>query len=137
MTKKEAIEYNKNLRMYMKLADKNQPCKFLEENYIALDMAIKALEQSCEECVDRKAVDELCFRFLKSNSEDVCAFYKHFLELFPSISQQKIGYWIADLQTATEDYYVCSECGRKVHLLHPDTISNYPYCHCGAKMQKE
>lgn len=45
MTNEEAIEYNKNLRMYMRLSDKNQPCKFLEENYIALDMAIKALEQ--------------------------------------------------------------------------------------------
>ena len=45
MTREEAIEYNKNLRMYMKLSDKNQPCKFLEENYIALDMAIQALEK--------------------------------------------------------------------------------------------
>ena len=44
MTNKEAIEYNKNLRMYMRLSDKNQPYKFLEENYIALDIAIKALE---------------------------------------------------------------------------------------------
>lgn len=57
MTNKEAIEYNKNLRMYMKLSDKNQPCKFLEENYIALDMAIKALEQQhCEDCIDRNLV---------------------------------------------------------------------------------
>lgn len=45
MTREEAIECNKNLKMYMKLSDKNQPCKFLAENYIALDMAIQALEQ--------------------------------------------------------------------------------------------
>lgn len=45
MTREEAIDNNKNLRMYMRLSDKNQPYKFLEENYIALDMAIKALEQ--------------------------------------------------------------------------------------------
>ena len=44
MTIEEAIDYNKNLRMYMKISDKNQPCKFLNENYIALDMAIKSLE---------------------------------------------------------------------------------------------
>lgn len=44
MTRGEAIDNNKNLRMYMRLSDKNQPYKFLEENYIALDMAIKALE---------------------------------------------------------------------------------------------
>ncbi|MBP5420859.1 MAG: hypothetical protein J6Y78_00300 [Paludibacteraceae bacterium] len=45
MTREEAIDYNKNLKMYMKLSDKDQPCKFLEENYIALDMAIEALKQ--------------------------------------------------------------------------------------------
>lgn len=44
MTIEEAIEYNKNLRMYMKISDKTQPCKFLKENHIALDMAIKNLE---------------------------------------------------------------------------------------------
>lgn len=53
MSREEAIEYNKNLRMYMKLSDKNQPCKFLEENYIALDMAIEALQQyTCEDWYD-------------------------------------------------------------------------------------
>ena len=45
MTREEAIDYNKNLKMYMRVSDKTQPCKFLEENYIALEMAIKALEQ--------------------------------------------------------------------------------------------
>lgn len=44
MTIEEAIDYNKNLRMYMEISDKNQPCKFLKENHIALDMAIKSLE---------------------------------------------------------------------------------------------
>lgn len=44
MTNEEAIEYNKNLKMYMKISDKTQPCKFLKENHIALDMAIKSLE---------------------------------------------------------------------------------------------
>ena len=45
MTNEEAIEYNKNLREYMKITDKKSEYKFLEENYIALDMANKALEQ--------------------------------------------------------------------------------------------
>lgn len=46
MTNKEAITYNKNLREYMKITDKKSEYKFLKENYIALDMAIKALEQT-------------------------------------------------------------------------------------------
>lgn len=44
MTSKEAIEYNKNLREYMSITDKDSEYKFLQENYEALDMAIKALE---------------------------------------------------------------------------------------------
>lgn len=45
MTIEEAIEYNKNLREYMRITDKDSEYKFLKENYEALDMAIKALEQ--------------------------------------------------------------------------------------------
>ena len=45
MTNEEAIEYNKNLRLYMQITDKESEYKFLEENYVALDMANKALEQ--------------------------------------------------------------------------------------------
>lgn len=45
MTREEAIEYNKNLREYMRITDNKSECKFLKENYEALDRAIKALEQ--------------------------------------------------------------------------------------------
>lgn len=45
MTREEAIDYNKNLRMYMQITDKESEHKFLEENYVALDMAINALER--------------------------------------------------------------------------------------------
>ena len=48
MTREQAIECNKNLRMYMKLSDANNSCKFNEENYTALDLAIQALEQMKE-----------------------------------------------------------------------------------------
>lgn len=66
MTREKAIDFNKNLRMYMRLADKNQPCKFLEENYIALDMAIKALEQQpCGDAISRQAViDAIYARYI-------------------------------------------------------------------------
>jgi len=46
MTREETIEYNKNLREYMRLTDKNSEYKFLKGNYEALDIAIKALEQT-------------------------------------------------------------------------------------------
>lgn len=59
MTIDEAIKYNKNLREYMRITDKNSEYKFLKENYEALDMAIKALEQEpCEDAVSRTLVHE-------------------------------------------------------------------------------
>lgn len=45
MTLDEAINYNKNLRAYMKITDKKSEYKFLQENYEALNMAINALER--------------------------------------------------------------------------------------------
>ena len=54
MTRDEAINCNKNLKMYMRITDKNNPCKFSEDNYIALDMAIESLnrEQQLAEMKD-------------------------------------------------------------------------------------
>lgn len=59
MTNEEAIEYNKNLREYMRITDTESEFKFLKENYEALDMGIKALEQEpCEDCISRaKAIE--------------------------------------------------------------------------------
>lgn len=36
-----------------------------------------------EDCVSRQAVDELCFKFLKSNTDNNVAFYEHFRDLPP------------------------------------------------------
>lgn len=35
--------------------------------------------------------------------------------------------------------YQCSKCGRSVHIdtVMEDINIDYPYCHCGAKMDKE
>lgn len=64
MTRQEAIDNNKNLRLYMRLSDKYQPCKFLEENYIALDMAIEALERE-------KRINEIFDRISKQSIEEL------------------------------------------------------------------
>ena len=44
MTIEDAIEYNKNLKEYMRITDKKSEYRFLQENYEALDMANRALE---------------------------------------------------------------------------------------------
>jgi len=41
----EAIEYNKNLKMYMEISDRQDTYKFLEENHVALDIAISIMRK--------------------------------------------------------------------------------------------
>ena len=109
MTRKEAIEHNKNLRMYMKLFDKNNPCKFNEENYIALDMAIKALEQ------------EPCEKYI----EEIDHLRRYISKLETQIAEQEhqAGHW---------KHNKCDMCGAS----RPPLFDNY--CpHCGAYMKNE
>lgn len=68
-------------------------------------------------------------------------FLKNIKEL-PSITpQQRVGRWInkyaEDACGERYSYWACSECGRDVgfNLANiEDVLSDYPYCHCGAKM---
>lgn len=60
----------------------------------------------------------------------------------PSVApQQKVGQWIEkyaeDACGERYSYWACSECGRDVgfNLANiKNVLSDYPYCHCGAKM---
>lgn len=45
MAENEAIEKLKNMRLYMQITDKNNDCKFTEDDYKANEMAIQALEK--------------------------------------------------------------------------------------------
>lgn len=62
MTENEAIERLKCMRLFMQINDKASESKFLEEDYIANKMAIKALEEiqryqeigTVEECREAK-----------------------------------------------------------------------------------
>ena len=143
MTREEAVDYNKNLKMYMKISDKNNPCKFLEENYIALDMAIKALEQQrCEDCISRQAVldtiselNAISFYEAQEDSKECYYEIRDAIKQLPFVTPQpKIGRWI-DIQyfKADDTYYrpKCPFCS-----IEPKEYSNF--CpNCGAKMGTE
>ena len=45
MTESEAIEKLKNMRLFMQIEDKNNDCKFTEDDYKANEMAIQAFEK--------------------------------------------------------------------------------------------
>lgn len=50
------------------------------------------------------------------------------------------GHWIREKSIHGWDgySYQCSECGRSIHLdSEVENLNDYPYCHCGAKMENE
>jgi len=55
----------------------------------------------------------------------------------PSVTPQlKMGKWIESKGYDDRDhFYICSECGRYINLNCGAKLSDYPYCHCGAKME--
>lgn len=69
--------------------------------------AIECLEQpTSDDCVSRKAVDHLCFEYLKPNTDDNIAFYEHFCDLPPVTPTQ----CIAAVRFSKEDLReICNE----------------------------
>ena len=56
MTESEAIEKLKNMRLYMQIEDKNNDCKFTEDDYKANEMAINALEKQIVKKADKTEI---------------------------------------------------------------------------------
>lgn len=61
----------------------------------------------------------------------------------PSVTP-KTGHWILNdnqgIQAVGYLTYHCSECGREISSKYHGKVSllkEYPYCHCGAKMESE
>ena len=90
---------------------------------------LKGLEQSLDDYCELNDEGKAAFRMaitaleLFGNSEQL-----------PSVTP-KTGKWIEELRGIMVTEYRCSECGR---LVRDDTgydvAKDYPFCHCGAKM---
>lgn len=107
--------------------------------------AINELKREpCEDCISRQAtVEGLCrvANLMNEKREDLGSPYvmaalliQDNKEEFPPVtSQPKVGKWL--IMDDCEHFIAkCSECGR---VEDSRMISNYPYCHCGAKMEVE
>lgn len=102
--------------------------------------------QPCEDAIKResvlntldtmdKALDEN--RTVEAYKELLKECYKELPRVTP---KPMMGKWISDLQSYGygKDDYHCSICGRSIHLCRPqEQLIDYPYCHCGAKMEGE
>lgn len=82
--------------------------------------------------LDEVDVDKDCKEAEEDNTEIVNA-----LEMaIQALTQEpKIGLWIKTplIETAQTYSHECSVCGRKI-LATDIGLSEFPYCHCGAKM---
>ena len=54
------------------------------------------------------------------------------------LENQKIGHWIRQKGIyGLADTCECSVCGRTIYAGNENDLKDYPYCHCGAKMEGE
>ncbi len=83
-------------------------------------------------------------KLLQSIEEDgfnVTAEHLDALDLaIKALEEQSQGEWILidDVNDPSNrlNRYKCSECGRIIRIYDYQTLSDYPFCHCGADMQK-
>lgn len=97
---------------------------------------------SDEDCISRQAVLD-CIRdnyrrwFISDDAFMQCV--NEIKNIAPVTPQPKTRHWI-NVEDRTDWYdatYKCSCCGREVitpYKLKHNLYSDYPYCHCGAKM---
>lgn len=143
MTRKEAIKFGEKV-IALGLKDETQ---------MFCEMAIAALKtKPCEDAVSRTdlldAIYDLDAAFDDNFELDYGRCYKTDLdkmamELPPVTPKQRTGKWILNdnqgVQAVGYLTYHCSECGREISSkYHGKTslLNEYPYCHCGAKMEE-
>lgn len=125
MTKEQSIKWLKDM---LKNFDLPQ-----EQYQIALEMAIKALEQEpCEDCISREQVFK-CFTWTNTKDE----VYRRIQELPPVTPQPKMGRWeyVQYDNNPNIGNWHCSECRGICTEMH-SIEDAYNYCpNCGAKME--
>lgn len=101
-------------------------------------------QEPCDDAISRKDTCTAIIKRLGIKDETFLleaerAIYQQILAMPPVAPQQKIGRWIAyevRLPDRTILNYRCSVCGRKLIGYNTETLSEAPFCHCGAKMQE-
>ena len=95
MTENEAREKLKNMRLYMQIEDKNNDCKFTEDDYKANEMAILALKKQ----IPKKVKIE---QWIYTKCDCGYEFSKHHGD----------GYYSIPLENKTK---YCPNCGQKLN----------------------
>lgn len=147
LTKEQAIE---NLYNIIKFGGLMMSAEYVE----SVRMATEAYEQEPgkdmgrydpytdsfvnDDCISRQAVIDITAETGALETQS------RVMDL-PSVQPKaKIGKWIKNEEQGVQAVgyltYHCSECGREISSKYHGKISllkEYPYCHCGAKMESE
>lgn len=101
------------------------------------------LQECCEDAISREDVLlMLTGEDLPDDASKLISILSERIKKLPLVKpEQKRGHWIYqtsdDYLGELNRYYECSECGRTVRDTVGDIYTEYPYCHCGAKMVKD
>ncbi len=137
MTKNEAIEKLKNMRLFMQIEDKKNDCKFTEDDYKANEMAIQALE-TIKKLSDRNMTTEVLKNYMQFEDECVKKSFT-FKSLIEAREKQIAKKPIFDCNFGdTLSKFHC-ECGNAIKISHDVGImdnNNAPnYCSkCGCRL---
>lgn len=163
MTREERLELLKQIEIDIHVCSLEST--FLEDaKSCAIHSAIEELEQEpCDDCISREKAKQIIklapINFSVISSLDFSKYKREVQEIadgilkaqlkslddLPSIQPKpKTGHWILNdnqgVQAVGYLTYHCSECGREISSKYHGKISllkEYPYCHCGAKMESE
>ncbi len=103
-------------------------------------------QDSCEDCISREEVLQIYDEWFSTcNIADKKESPKAKINALAPVSPiRPKGHWIRNekqgVQATGYLTYHCSECGREICSKYHGKISlikEYPYCHCGAKMESE
>lgn len=109
--------------------DQEEKAKLCQKSYLA---GMEHRQAPCEDAISRQAV--LDMMQMRMGGKEL---YKAVYDLPPVTPQPKTGRWITVNKGLIVTLYKCSECGRTVKDdTGYDVTKDYPYCHCGAKMQE-
>ena len=127
--------------------------KHLEEQMKKARWQLISVKQDpCDDAISRQAAINAMAKIEQDDIDEYgCAIPEGFnsdpaveaLNELPSVTPQpKTGRWVTQMIFSTKlndepmREYECSECGRRIRCTKSQLV-NYPYCHCGAKMEVE
>lgn len=135
MTNEEAIEI---LKLYKHRLEESVSTE-LGNDIQAFEMAISALEnnynsaeQTGGDLISRDYTIQQIQKAKESNYNFNYNTLIDFIKVLPSA--EKTAEWIFEFSRGKDKYYQCSICGKRV-LTDNDVVKDFPYCHCGAKME--